>query len=82
MSELSRLRWRCRRGTREMDILFERFLLYAYPQLTSDEQAVFERFLDEPDPEILDWITGKTEPGIPEYREIIRKMQEKPPPGI
>ena len=74
-TELSRLRWRCRRGTREMDLLFERFLKHAYFLLSSEEQAVFENFLDVPDPVILNWVTGKAEPERAEYRKIIQHMR-------
>nr|WP_309544955.1 succinate dehydrogenase assembly factor 2 [Alkalilimnicola ehrlichii] len=37
MSELSRLRWRCRRGTKELDIMFERFLAVGYEGLSTEE---------------------------------------------
>lgn len=57
---LSRLRWRCRRGMRELDVLLERFLEQAYPQASRTEQQAFEELLDLPDPEILALLTGRS----------------------
>ena len=57
---LSRLRWRCRRGMRELDVLLERFLEQAYPQASDDEQRAFEELLTVPDPEILALLTGRS----------------------
>jgi len=57
---LSRLRWRCRRGMRELDVLLERFLDQAYPRAALAEQQAFESLLDLPDPEILALLTGRS----------------------
>lgn len=76
-TELSRLRWRCRRGTRELDLLFDRFLRHAYSLLSAEEQTVFEDFLGVPDPIILDWVTGKAEPENGEYLTIIQHLRSR-----
>ena len=57
-----RLRWRCRRGTREMDLIFERFLAAAGGALDEDTRQGLERLLDESDQDILDWIAGRSVP--------------------
>ena len=75
MSDLSRLRWRCRRGVREMDILFQGFLTSCYPALDMDQQRMFEALLNEADLDILAWIMGKSEPDNPAYRGLIEQMQ-------
>jgi antitoxin CptB len=76
MNELSRLRWRCRRGVREMDLLLERFLETAWPGLGAAERSAFERLLDEPDPDLYAWITGREEPREPAYLPIIERLRE------
>lgn len=82
MSTESRLRWRCRRGIKEMDLLLETFLNDVYPQLNKTEQQSFERFLDEMDLDMLSWITGKTQSGEPAYEKfIIRLRQIRPDDG-
>jgi antitoxin CptB len=84
VGEKSRLLWRCRRGVKEMDLLLECFLERCYPVLDSDERQAFEAFLEEPDPEILDWIMGRAEPDNPAYRKFIgllRQINAAPPPA-
>lgn len=68
------LRWRCRRGTREMDLLLLRFLERQYPHLDSREQSLFGALLDETDPDLFAWITGQSEPANPDYLPIIGKI--------
>lgn len=59
MSELSRLRWRCRRGMRELDVVLLHYLETVYPGAEESEQAAFGRCLELQDPEILDLLTGR-----------------------
>ena len=75
MNDLARLRWRCRRGTREMDILLQSFLDHRYVNLSEDCRKTFEMLLEESDTDILDWVTGRKQPAEPRYREIIRSLQ-------
>ncbi|MFN7294440.1 MAG: succinate dehydrogenase assembly factor 2, partial [Lysobacteraceae bacterium] len=44
--ELRRLRWRCRRGMRELDQLMERFLDRAWATSSDPDRALFLRLLD------------------------------------
>ena len=53
-ADLNRLRWRCRRGMRELDVLLGRYLAERWPKAGNAERAAFERFLELPDPEIYD----------------------------
>ena len=70
----AQLRWRCRRGTREMDLLLLRFLERQYPHLDSREQSLFGALLDETDPDLYAWITGQSEPSNPDYLPIIDRI--------
>lgn len=60
--DMSRLRWRCRRGMRELDMLLLNFVERRYALADADEQASFRRLLTMPDPEILALLTGKAAP--------------------
>ena len=71
---IARLRWRCRRGTREMDLLLLRFLERQYPHLDAREQSLFGALLDETDPDLYAWITRQSEPSNPDYLPIIGKI--------
>ena len=75
MNEHSRLRWRCRRGIREMDILLQGFLDSVYPGLPENEQLAFERLIEETDLDLLDWITGR-QPAVPAgYEPLINRLR-------
>jgi antitoxin CptB len=67
---LRRLRWQCRRGLLELDLLFAGFLEQRYSTLNTDEQDAFQRLLELPDQTLLSWIQGQDEP-LPELRNII-----------
>ena len=53
--EANRLRWACRRGMLELDILFETFLENGYPLLTEQERRDFDQLLEYPDQELYDF---------------------------
>ena len=75
MNNQSRLLWRCRRGIREMDLLLETFMHRHYPSLSEDEKKLFEAFLDESDPDLLNWIMGRNEPGNVAYLPLLAKIK-------
>ncbi len=71
----ARLRWKCRRGMREMDILMTRFLERGYTLMDSSGQQAFERLLDEPDQDILAWLWSDSLPEDPQLAELIVHMR-------
>ncbi len=78
--ELSRLAWRCRRGIKEMDLLFESYLQQYYPHLAKADQAHFEALLEEADLDIYDWIIERSIPERTAYLPLLkqlRSLQEK-----
>jgi antitoxin CptB len=52
---------------REMDILLARFLERGYDALDADDCADFERLLDQPDQDLLLWLSGG---GVPEETRL------------
>ena len=75
MSSQSRLAWRCRRGTRELDTLLQRFLQSEFDSLNTEQQQIFDQFLDEPDPDIYNWITGHSELTDDKYLFLITGLR-------
>ena len=73
-NSLAQLRWRCRRGTREMDMLLLRFLEQGYPRLSAGDQSLFGDLLDEADPDLYAWITGQAQPANPDYLSLVEKI--------
>mgnify|MGYP003396454605 FL=1 len=59
---LRRLRWQCRRGLLELDLMFVRFLEQRYSALSVAEQSDFQRLLEQPDQTLLAWLQGQQEP--------------------
>ncbi len=57
---LRRLRWRCRRGMRELDLLLMRYMDEVYPQASASEQAAFETLLSLQDPQIVALLSGRS----------------------
>lgn len=53
-----RLRWACRRGMLELDVLFMPFVEQAYDQLSDKDKSIFERLLECQDPELFAWFMG------------------------
>jgi antitoxin CptB len=58
--EISQLRWRCRRGMKELDLLLLRYVEQEYPDSGAEPQRAFRRLLSMPDPEILNLLTGRS----------------------
>ena len=67
--------WRCRRGVRELDVLFDRFLKSGYSDLSGAEQLDFQRLLDEQDPIIMDWLLGRYAAEDVGFVGIIEKLK-------
>ncbi len=51
--QLAKLRWQCRRGSLELDLLLKHYLDSAYLQADSDEQARFAKLLELDDEALL-----------------------------
>ena len=54
----ARLKWACRRGMLELDVLFIPFVDEAYDDLSAKDQFTFERLLTCQDPELFAWFMG------------------------
>jgi len=70
----ARLRWRCRRGMRELDVLLQRWLDTRWPDASDADRAGFERLLDCEDDALWAWCTGKSEPRDRALRRILRQI--------
>lgn len=75
MGESDRLRWRCRRGMRELDVLLNRHLEERYPTASEAEQAAFRRLLEAPDPELFGLLLGRNEATDEAESEVVRQMR-------
>ena len=71
MNEGNRLRWRCRRGMRELDLLVTGWLDNCYAEASADQRAGFSRLLESPDPQLMAWLLGRERPADPVLAELI-----------
>ena len=55
----NKLRWRCRRGMRELDAILARYIDSLEGGLTAIEENTLSRLLDSEDDELWDWLSGK-----------------------
>jgi antitoxin CptB len=70
-----RLRWACRRGMLELDVLLGNFLEEAYIHQPEEDQKNFVNLLDCNDQDLFMWLTGKETPKEPELIDIIGKIR-------
>jgi antitoxin CptB len=68
------LRWQCRRGMKELDMLLTRYLERDYYTSTLEQRQAFEALLERSDPEILDYILGKAVPESPALNHVVCRL--------
>ena len=73
--EERRLRWLCRRGMKELDVLLEAFLVSGYPQLETDERRQFRSLLDMEDPELHAVLLDRMPPPDGVATSLIQRLQ-------
>lgn len=74
--DISRLRWLCRRGMKELDVMLERYLAYRWPEAPATERKAFARLLECQDPELWDWLTGRGTPAEKDLADVVSRIRE------
>ena len=75
MSELSRLRWLCRRGMKELDVVMSAYLDDYYQAATDVEQRQFRLLLEMPDPDLYRLLLGSGEAADDETRRLVEFLR-------
>ena len=75
MRDLGSLRWRCRRGLLELDLVFSRFLDAHLEQLDADQRDALARLLELPDNDLWGMVCGRLEAPDPGTAEILRLLR-------
>ena len=70
--KLRQLRWRCRRGMKEVELVLIPFFDNVFKELNEVEQRQFEVLLECPDPDLLAWLSHKGQPEEPELQQILQ----------
>jgi antitoxin CptB len=75
MKEMERLRWRCRRGLLELDIVLGRFVERDYATLNEVEKVAFDALLDLPDTVLWDMASGRQDAEEINQKAILEKIR-------
>ncbi|MDG4867000.1 succinate dehydrogenase assembly factor 2 [Guyparkeria sp. 1SP6A2] len=73
----ARLRWRCRRGLRELDLLLAPFAERQLPVLASDELDALDRLLTSADQDLQSWLLGRERPTDDSLAELVERIREQ-----
>lgn len=71
--DLGRLRWRCRRGMKELDVLLGRYLDRHFCSASTREQDAFRQLLETQDPILHAYCLG-SEPPPPQFAALIERI--------
>ena len=73
----ARLRWACRRGMLELDVLLLPFINEAYDHLSAEDKLVVERLLLCDDPDLFAWFMGHEECKDAELNRLVRLIIDR-----
>lgn len=76
------IKWRCRRGMLELDILLKRYLDHHYSSASAQEQALFCRLIELTDPELYDQLMGAQNLRDPAYERIVQAIRTECPTEV
>lgn len=71
------LRWQCRRGLKELDVILEPFMEEHYRDLDPALQQLFQRLLTEEDVDLLAWFMRYLHPEDADLARIVDVVLER-----
>ena len=74
-ARLAKLRWRSRRGMRELDAVLHAFLDASASSLNENEIACFEGILELPDPTLHAYLLGRSAPADAATAALIDRIR-------
>ena len=75
MIPLAKLRWQCRRGTKELDFLLLRYVDLEYALADTQEKALFMQLLALEDDQLIDILLGYLVMETAEMKALIKKVR-------
>lgn len=70
------MRWRCRRGMLELDIVLQRFIDNHYEQLDEHQLELFEMLLSLSDHDLWNIIIGNPKEPNNQFQPVLKLLQE------
>ena len=77
---IARVRWACRRGMLELDVIFQPFVEKHYENLSDEDKAIFIRLLECEDPELFAWFMGHEECPNPDLAKMVITVRGRSKP--
>lgn len=74
-TQIAKLRWNCRRGMLELDLLLLPFLEKIFPSLSEQEQRIFEQLLACTDQDLYIWLIDHEQPSDPQLAAMINRVR-------
>jgi antitoxin CptB len=75
MGQDDRIRWRCRRGLLELDLVLSNFLNKKYAALSEQQKDVFLEITSYPDNDLWDLLSGRAAPASPAIANLIELFE-------
>ena len=72
---MPQVKWRCRRGMLELDLLLNNFVEIEYNNLGEEDVESFSILLDYPDQVLLDLLLGKKESSDVLISDLVTRIQ-------
>jgi antitoxin CptB len=70
-----KLRWACRRGMLELDVLLGNYLEEVFITLSEQDQNTFVDLLAENDQDLFTWLTGHIVPPSQKLAQMVEKIR-------
>ena len=70
-----RLKWKCRRGLLELDLVLERFLQDKAVTLDGDSLGLLNELLDFQDNDLWDIVNGRSEDYPPRHKALVEVLR-------
>lgn len=75
--EWERLRWQCRRGMLELDVILKPFMDEDLPAQPEATQRTFVRFLEATDLQLFRWLLRGEVPNDDEFARLVEVIREQ-----
>ena len=75
MGRLDKIKWQCRRGLLELDLILQAFNRRHLDGLDPEQLERFEELLALPDNDLLDLLIGRAAVPEPRYRNVVQLLR-------
>ncbi len=73
---LNKLKWRCHRGTKELDFLLQGYLEKHYVQANKEDQQLFIDLLKFQDSQLILYLLGNQLPELEGLSRLVKKIRD------